>query len=30
MKDDKISATDLEREIFEKEEIRVVIRCPKN
>ena len=30
MKDDKISATDLESEIFEKEEIRVVIRCPKN
>lgn len=26
----KISATDLERQIFEKEEIRVVIRSPKN
>ena len=27
---DKISASDLERQIFEKEEIRVVIRAPKN
>lgn len=26
----KISATDLERQIFEKEEIKVVIRAPKN
>lgn len=26
----KISASDLEREIFEREEIKVVIRCPKN
>ena len=26
----KISATDLERQIFEKEEIRVVIRARKN
>ena len=26
----KISTTDLERQIFEKEEIRVVIRAPKN
>lgn len=26
----KISATDLERQIFEKEEIRVVIRAPRN
>lgn len=26
----KISATDLERQIFEKEEIRVVIRAPKD
>lgn len=26
----KISATDLERQIFEKEEIRVVVRAPKN
>lgn len=25
----KISATDLERQIFEKEEIKVVIRAPK-
>lgn len=25
-----ISATELERQIFEKEEIRVVIRCPRN
>lgn len=26
----KVSATDLERQIFEKEEIRVVIRTPRN
>lgn len=26
----KVSATDLERQIFEKEEIKVVIRAPKN
>lgn len=26
----KISATDLERQIFEKEEIKVVIRCSKD
>lgn len=26
----KVSATDLERQIYEKEEIRVVIRAPKN
>lgn len=26
----KVSATDLERQIFEKEEIRVVIRAPRN
>lgn len=26
----KVSATDLERQIYEKEEIRVVIRVPKN
>ncbi|GAA4297127.1 hypothetical protein GCM10023142_36670 [Anaerocolumna aminovalerica] len=25
----KVSATDLERQIFEKEEIKVVIRCSK-
>ena len=26
----KVSATDLERQIFEKEEIKIVIRAPKN
>lgn len=26
----KVSATDLERQIFEKEEIKVIIRAPKN